>query len=76
MDFIPVPEMQNISPEHCQLKNNRMFFTFFEEMKNIENRFAWFLAELCKAEKDVPNDKQNQRQTECYGVFSALCTSL
>jgi hypothetical protein len=26
---------------------------FFEELKNIENRVAWFLAELCKAKKGV-----------------------
>jgi hypothetical protein len=26
---------------------------FVEELKNIENRVAWFLAELCKAEKVV-----------------------
>jgi len=44
-------------PEHSQWKNNRMFFTFFEELKNIENRVAWFLAELCKAEKGVQKDK-------------------
>jgi hypothetical protein len=28
-------------------------------LKNIENRVAWFLAELCKAEKGVQKDKQN-----------------
>jgi hypothetical protein len=54
---IPSPEMlQNMFPEHWQWKNNRMFFTFFEELKNIENRVAWFLAELCKAEKGVQKD--------------------
>jgi hypothetical protein len=31
-----------------------MFFTsFFEELKNIENRVAWFLAELCEAKKGL-----------------------
>jgi hypothetical protein len=55
---IPSPEMlHNIFPEHSQWKNNRMFFTFFEELKNIENQGAWFLAELCKAEKGVQKDK-------------------
>jgi hypothetical protein len=39
------------------------FFTFFE-LKNIENRVAWFLAELCKTKKSVQKDKANQRQTE------------
>jgi hypothetical protein len=34
------------------------FFTFFE-LKNIENRVAWFLAELCKAKKSVQKDKAN-----------------
>jgi hypothetical protein len=34
-----------------------MFISFLEELKNIENRVAWFLAELCKAEKGVPKDK-------------------
>jgi hypothetical protein len=37
---------------------------FFEELKNIENRVAWFLAELSKAEKGVKKYKQNQRRTE------------
>ncbi len=42
----------------------------FEELKNIENRVAWFLAELCKAEKGVQKDKRNQRQTELVrGLF-------
>jgi len=55
---IPSPEMlQNIFPEYWQWKNNRMFFTFFEELKNIENRVAWFLAELCKAKKGVQKGK-------------------
>jgi inosine/xanthosine triphosphate pyrophosphatase family protein len=30
---------------------------YFEELKNIENRDAWFLAELCKATKGVQKDK-------------------
>jgi hypothetical protein len=47
------------------------FFTFFEELKNIENRVAWFLAEVCKAKNSVQKDKANQRQTELYGVISA-----
>jgi hypothetical protein len=41
---------------------------FFEELKNVENRVAWFLVELCKAEKGVQNDKRNQRQTELISV--------
>jgi hypothetical protein len=40
------------------------FFNLFEELKNIENRVAWFLAELCKAKKGVQKDKRNQRQTK------------
>jgi hypothetical protein len=45
------------------MKISRTFFNFFEELKNIENRVAWFLAELCKAEKGVQKDKRNQRRT-------------
>jgi hypothetical protein len=41
-----------------------MFFSAFEELKNIENRVAWFLAELCKAEKGVQKDKRNLRRRE------------
>jgi hypothetical protein len=38
---------------------------FFEELKNIENQVAWFLAELCKAQKKgVQKDKRNQCWTE------------
>jgi hypothetical protein len=37
----------------------KMFFIFFEELKNIENWAACFLAELCKAGKGVQKDKQN-----------------
>jgi hypothetical protein len=33
-------------------------------LKNIENQVAWFLAELCKAEKNIQNDKRNQHQAE------------
>jgi hypothetical protein len=43
------------------MKISRTIFTF---LKNIENRVAWFLAELCKAEKGVQKDKRNQRRTE------------
>jgi hypothetical protein len=39
-----------------------MFFTFF--LKNIETQVAWFLADICKAEKGVQKDKGNQPQTE------------
>jgi hypothetical protein len=38
--------------------------SFFEELKNIENRVAWFLTELCNAETGVQKDKRNQRRTE------------
>jgi hypothetical protein len=34
-----------------------LHFFFWEELKNIENRDAWFLAELCKAKKGVQKDK-------------------
>jgi hypothetical protein len=50
-----------------------MFFSFFEEMKNIENRVAWFLAELCKAEKGVQKHKRNQRQTELVRGYLMSC---
>jgi hypothetical protein len=45
-----------------------MFYNFFEDLKNVENRVAWFLAELCKAEKGVQKDKRNQRRTELVSV--------
>jgi tryptophan 2,3-dioxygenase len=51
---------QNISNKDQQ----RTFFIFLKETKNIENWVALFLAELCKAEKYVQKDKQNQRRTE------------
>jgi hypothetical protein len=38
--------------------------SFLEEVKKIENRVAWFLAELCKGEKGLQKDKRNQRRTE------------
>jgi hypothetical protein len=57
---ISAPTMQNMCPKHWQ----RTFYIFFEEPKNIENRVALFLAELCKAEKGVQKDKRNQRRTE------------
>jgi hypothetical protein len=43
-----------------------MFVTIFEDLKNIENRVTWFLAELCKAENGVQKDKQNQPRTEAH----------
>jgi len=43
-------------------------------LKNIETQVAWFLAELCKAEKRVQKDKGNQYRTElvrgCLGPAS------
>jgi hypothetical protein len=36
-------------------------------MKNIENRVAWFLAELCKAEKGMQKDKRNQLEQSSLG---------
>jgi hypothetical protein len=59
-------------PKTLTMKISRTIFTFLEELKNIENRVAWFLAELCKAEKGVQNDKRNQCRTELVtGAFSA-----
>jgi hypothetical protein len=40
-------ERSNIGTE----KHAQNVFHFFEELKNIENRVAWFLAELSKTEK-------------------------
>jgi hypothetical protein len=45
-------------------ENSRELSSSFEELKNTGNRVAWFLAELCKAEKGVQKDKRNQRRTE------------
>jgi len=53
------------------LKNNGTSFRFFEELKNIENRAASFLAELCKAEKGVQKDKRNQCWTELVRGYLA-----
>lgn len=52
----------------------KLCFAFFvEELKNIENRFAWFLIELCNAETGVQKDKRNQRRTELVrGLFNVL----
>jgi hypothetical protein len=48
------------------------FFTFFEELKNIENRVAWFLAELCKAKKKCAKRQGKPAPNRAhYGVFSA-----
>jgi hypothetical protein len=46
--------MQDVAQkEHWQQNNMyRMCFTsFFEELKNIEYRVAWFLGELCTADE-------------------------
>jgi hypothetical protein len=62
---IPAPAMQNMCPKHLAIENRQnVLHCFFEELKNIENRVAWFLPELCKAENGVPKDEQNQRRTE------------
>jgi len=39
-------------------------------LKNIENRVAWFAAELCKAKKGVQKDKRetSARQSSLGGV--------
>ncbi len=46
------------------MKTSKNVLHILEEPKDIENRVAWFLAELCKAQKGVQKDKPNQRQTE------------
>ncbi len=62
---IPAPASLFMCPEQLATKKNSMLtVVIFEELKNIENRVAWFLAELCKAEKGVQKDKRNQRRTE------------
>jgi hypothetical protein len=59
--------VQNIdNKEHAQT-----VLHFFEELKNIENWAAWFLAELCKAEKGVQKVKQNWLRTELVWGYLA-----
>jgi hypothetical protein len=48
---------------------HKMLFTFFEELKNIENRVAWFLAELCKAEKGAKRQGKPALDRAYKGVF-------
>ncbi len=75
-----VPVMQNLCSEHWQCVTTKCSLLLFEELKNIENRVAWFLAELCKAEKGVQKDKRNQRRTELVRGRLAprvlLCTAI
>jgi hypothetical protein len=56
---MPVPIGLNICPEHWQWRTAELFCSLFEELKNIENRVAWFLAELCKAKQGVQKDERN-----------------
>jgi protein tyrosine phosphatase (PTP) superfamily phosphohydrolase (DUF442 family) len=44
-------------PITLAMKTSKNVLHFLEELKHIENRVAWFLAELCKAEKGVQKDK-------------------
>jgi proteasome lid subunit RPN8/RPN11 len=66
-------DAKNIGLEHCTEGQQEMLFSVFEELKNIENRVAWFLAELCKGGKSLQKDKRNQRRRELVmgWVFSA-----
>jgi hypothetical protein len=59
--------VQNIdNKEHAQT-----VLHFFEELKNIENWGAWFLAELCKAEKGVQKRQEKLAPDRArLGVFS------
>jgi hypothetical protein len=50
-------------------ENSRELSSSFEELKNTGNRVAWFLAELCKAEKGVQNNKRNELWTELVWGF-------
>jgi hypothetical protein len=47
-------------PITLAMKTSKNVLHFLEELKNIENRVAWFLAELCKTQKGVQKDKRNQ----------------
>jgi len=52
-------------PEHCGNEDQQEErSSFLEEVKNIENRVAWFLAELCKGEKGMQKDKRNKCRTD------------
>jgi hypothetical protein len=53
------------SKEHTQ----NVFFTSFEELKNIENRVAWSLAELCKAERCAKRQAKPAVDRAPWGVF-------
>jgi hypothetical protein len=40
-----------------------------EELKNIENRVAWFLEELCKAKKGVQKHNDGNRDKMQFFFF-------
>jgi hypothetical protein len=68
----PAGRFQDDHAEIGNKEHRQNILCFLEELMNIENRVAWFLAELCKAEKGVQEDMRNQRLTELVrGVFSA-----
>jgi hypothetical protein len=48
------------------MKNVHNVLHFF--LKNIETQVAWFLAELCMAEKGMQKDMGNQPLTELVRV--------
>jgi hypothetical protein len=62
--FNPAGRFQDDHAEIGNKEHRQNILCFFEELMNIENRVAWFLADLCKAEKGVQKDMRNQRLTE------------
>jgi hypothetical protein len=51
---IPVPRCKTLAQNIGNKENSQnVLHSFFEELKNIENRYPWFLAELCKAKKKM-----------------------
>jgi hypothetical protein len=59
-------------PKTLAIEDRQNLLQFFwKKLKNIENRVAWFLSELCKAEKGVPKDKRNHSagQSSLGGVY-------
>jgi hypothetical protein len=60
----PAGRFQVDHAEIGNIEHRQNILCFFEELMNIENRVAWFLAELCKAEKGVQEEMRNQCLTE------------
>ncbi len=68
--------MQDVHTEHWQQRKCKECSSlFFYEVKNIENRDAWFLAELCKVKKGMEKTSESSSKQSLLDLCHVCISS-